>query len=207
MSSIGLRGSVVRDPEHRERQRRQILVAASRVFSQKGYDAATMNDIAAEMGVSKGVLYYQFKSKQDVIVETRRATSGRAADRLQEIVDRHEPVRARMEAALRDLIGTTFDEMGRHVILNPVGTALDAERAVQVRRFEQRYERLVRELLAEGIASGEFVDAPTTLTSLTLIQAALSPAVWFRPGGGLTETDVIDGLTAQLLRSVTTTSS
>ena len=46
---IGLRGSVVRNPELREEQRRHILDAASRVFARKGYAGATMDEIAAEM--------------------------------------------------------------------------------------------------------------------------------------------------------------
>ena len=62
MTKIGLRGSVVRNPEQRAEQRRQILAAAGRVFARKGYEAAKMDDIAAEMGGSKGILYYQFKS-------------------------------------------------------------------------------------------------------------------------------------------------
>lgn len=43
-----------------------IFKSASKTFSEKGYDGATMDDIAAAAGVSKGTLYYHFKSKQDI---------------------------------------------------------------------------------------------------------------------------------------------
>ncbi|WP_239507204.1 TetR family transcriptional regulator, partial [Stenotrophomonas maltophilia] len=62
-----------------------------------------MDDIAAEMGGSKGILYYQFQSKQDLIVETRRVASGGAAERLEAIAARPAPLLERMEAAVRDL--------------------------------------------------------------------------------------------------------
>lgn len=54
----------------RERERRQrrsrILDAAEKVFSAKGFDQATMDDIATEAELSKGTLYLYFKSKDDL---------------------------------------------------------------------------------------------------------------------------------------------
>ncbi|MFD0035789.1 TetR/AcrR family transcriptional regulator [Streptomyces sp. NPDC127172] len=201
---IGLRGSVVRDPEQREKQRREILSAAARVFARKGYETTTMVDIAKEMGVSKGILYYQFRSKQELIVATRRQASGSAADRLEEIVARPVPVTERMQAALRDLITTNFDEFARHVILITTNLGLDAEHTAIVREIERRYEHLLAGLLREGIANGSFVDADIRLTTFTLIRAGQSPAIWYRPGGTLTPEQVVSGVTEQLMRSVLT---
>lgn len=135
---IGLRGSVVRDPEQRASQRRDILAAAARVFARKGYESATMTDIAKEMGVSKGILYYQFRSKQELIVATRIAASGTELDKLEEIAARPAPAAERMEAALASLAATNFDEFARHVILLTTNLGLDAEHAAQVREVERR---------------------------------------------------------------------
>jgi AcrR family transcriptional regulator len=49
-----------------EARRAQILVAALRCFSEKGYYEATMDDLAREAGLSKGSLYWHFKSKAEV---------------------------------------------------------------------------------------------------------------------------------------------
>lgn len=46
--------------------KRSIFEAAMRVFSIKGYDVATMDDMAQEAGVAKGTLYYHFKSKEEI---------------------------------------------------------------------------------------------------------------------------------------------
>ena len=43
--------------------RQRILDAAMREFSQKGYDAASLNTICAENGISKGIIYHHFKDK------------------------------------------------------------------------------------------------------------------------------------------------
>ncbi len=202
-NNVGLRGAVIRDPSQREAQRQQALLAAARVFARKGYEAATMDDIAREFGVSKGVLYYQFRSKQELIVETRRAASGRSADRLEEIIGQDLPSAERMRLALRDLIAMNFDELARHVILTSLRFGLDQEHVNEVRKVERRYEGLLISLVREGIDDGSFVSSEPRLTALTLISAAMAPANWFRPGGNLSEGQIIDGLTKQLLRSIT----
>lgn len=51
------------------RKRRQILDGARRVFLEKGFDAASMNDIAKVAGVSKGTLYVYFENKERLFVE------------------------------------------------------------------------------------------------------------------------------------------
>ncbi len=45
----------------------KILAAAGEVFAQKGYDAATMQDIMEKCGLSKGAIYHHFKSKEEIM--------------------------------------------------------------------------------------------------------------------------------------------
>lgn len=57
-------------------KREQILSGAHRVFSSMGYDAASMNDITREAGVSKGTIYVYFTGKEDLfeaLIERERA--------------------------------------------------------------------------------------------------------------------------------------
>lgn len=85
MTSIGLKKASLKDagkatgrfaagedPAKRE----QILEGAKRVFMRMGFDAASMNDITREAGVSKGTIYVYFQNKEDLfvaMVETERA--------------------------------------------------------------------------------------------------------------------------------------
>ncbi len=56
-------------PEYKEAAKSKIVEAARLVFAQKGYHDATMDDVAKEIGVSKGALYSYFKSKEDLLKE------------------------------------------------------------------------------------------------------------------------------------------
>jgi len=55
-----------RKKREREMRRQQIMVAAKRVFSQKGYEKSTVEDIAREAELSPGTLYLYFKSKDEL---------------------------------------------------------------------------------------------------------------------------------------------
>ena len=55
-----------RKEREKERRRQQIMVAAKRVFSDKGFNRATMEDIAQEAELSPGTLYLYFKNKEEL---------------------------------------------------------------------------------------------------------------------------------------------
>jgi len=56
-------------PEYKEVAKSKIVQAAQVVFAKKGYHDATMDDVAKELGVSKGALYSYFTSKEDLLKE------------------------------------------------------------------------------------------------------------------------------------------
>ncbi len=65
---------MARTPKVVEDRREQIMDAAMRVFAQKGFLKATNKDIAREAGITPGLIYYYFESKEAVlnaIIETR----------------------------------------------------------------------------------------------------------------------------------------
>lgn len=69
-------------PDISEERKEQILEAATSVFSERGMHQARMDDVAAESGVSKGLLYWYFKSKDEIIVAIAERMFSREMDAL-----------------------------------------------------------------------------------------------------------------------------
>ncbi|MFF3505012.1 ScbR family autoregulator-binding transcription factor [Streptomyces sp. NPDC003247] len=74
--------------------RRRLLVGAAQVFDERGYAAASINEIQERSGVTKGAMYFHFASKEDIArgvmavqTEIPIGTSGRAASPMQQVVD------------------------------------------------------------------------------------------------------------------------
>ena len=55
-----------------EERWQEVVDAAAKVFAEKGYRAATLRDIAAELGMLKGSLYYYIETKEDLLYELLR---------------------------------------------------------------------------------------------------------------------------------------
>ncbi|HEU0023036.1 MAG TPA: TetR/AcrR family transcriptional regulator [Thermoleophilaceae bacterium] len=91
-------------------RRELMLDAAQRVFGERGYRAASMDDIARGSGVTKALLYEHFASKEDLYETCVERARGRLFEAIAEaLAGVEEPVQQ-----LRVFVTTYFDELERH---------------------------------------------------------------------------------------------
>jgi AcrR family transcriptional regulator len=147
---------------HEQEVRDRILVAAARVFSEKGYHSSTIADVVRESGLSVGAIYTYFSGKDELI---RLTCDQIAAQGLDELAERLAPARTtaeRMAIAIRLFVETIDDYDGAPGQISLVQAWAEADREPGVREMlAARRERLVgagRYLMAQGIASGELPD-------------------------------------------------
>ena len=79
-------------PEETERTDRAILEAAIAVFTSRGYESANMQDIADEVGISRGPLYYRYKTKADLFEAALRQSAEKTLDDYQKLYSQNQPV-------------------------------------------------------------------------------------------------------------------
>jgi AcrR family transcriptional regulator len=160
----------------------EILKSAAAAFRKLGYHGATVEQIAAALHMKKGNLYYYFRNKEEILFACHEYSH----DRLKELLDQVVRSTAPADEKLRRLITSTV-----HVILDELhGTALllDLEalspahlKAVIVRR--DRFDRGMRLILEEGIATGAFAPGDPKLLAFAMLGALNWIARWFNPGG------------------------
>jgi len=91
--------------EPRQEPRQEILRAAARLFQQQGYDATSMNDVAAALKLSKGGLYHHFQSKDEILYNIMSHAMDITEERVINVVRRLEGASlAGAEQRLRTLI-------------------------------------------------------------------------------------------------------
>src|SRR5437764_5362156 len=88
----------MRQAARRQRTRGKVLDAAGRVFARRGYHDTTLREIAADAGVSKGAVYYNFESKDDLFLALLEA---RMDERVQNVEAVFESARADESEAAR----------------------------------------------------------------------------------------------------------
>lgn len=141
-----------------QERRSQILNAAAQVFSKKGFAEARMDDIVEETGLSKGALYWYFKSKDDIIFGI--------IDRIfqREFVELESSLEGTPSAAagLRLFTEVAVKDIRRMMRLMPIAYEFLAlafrNRAVRraLKGYMGRYLDLLIPLIQRGIDKGEF---------------------------------------------------
>lgn len=200
---IGLRGHRIQNHERAQTRRREILLAAAQVFGRVGNASATLDDVAAQMSVSRGVIYYYFRNKEELLTELVATSSGEASDRLEAIIARGERADVTLRAALRDLALHSFSNPDRYATLAG-GSARERDQSwmTGTRAFRHRYRTLIRGIMEEGIRDQLFVDLDPGIMTRAVLQTALGVAGWYRPDGGLAPTTIVDQVVELALRSV-----
>ena len=141
-----------------EIRKRQIIVAAMRCFQKKGYVNTTVDDIAAEYGLSKGSIYWYYSSKKAVLIDIFRYWMDETLTGINAEID---PLRSPREKLVR--MGEFFiKSLTRDLELYSSmmvfwGTAFEDETMRQmIIDFYGKYDEIVTSLLYQGESSGEF---------------------------------------------------
>lgn len=200
----GLRGHRVRDPERLSARRHEILQAMAAVLAVKGYEDATLDDVARRMNCSKAVIYYQFKSKADLYVALVEQVNEAAILRLEAIAGNGSSPDSQLRAAVDDLVHFAWQPLDYAAIRIRRPTSLPREALAHLRSLDRRYEWLFIDIVRRGMDAGSVVRRDPRLVAFTLINAVLSVFRWARPDGELPSEVFEREIPAMLLAGVLT---
>src|SRR5580704_4840142 len=105
-----------RQKERTEATRRKLLAAAETIFARDGFEAARLEDIAAEAGYTRGAFYANFKSKEDIFFALLDAWIAERMAEVYALLEKYDTPRQRLDA-LRDLY-TEFAKNRRLALLS-----------------------------------------------------------------------------------------
>ncbi len=153
-----------RKERERERRRQQIIVAAKRVFSEKGFTRATMEDIAHEAELSPGTLYLYFKNKDELYASLSLRILHYLLIRLEHLnSDKHADIETRisgLKEAMYDVY--EFDPMILinmfHLQSSDTLKNLTPELLSEIKRLSKRSLSEMAKLFEEGVQTGVFIN-------------------------------------------------
>src|ERR1700694_5036959 len=107
--------AIERRQEIRPEPRQEILRAAARLFQQQGYDATSMNDVAAALKLSKGGLYHHFQSKDEILFHIMSHAMDTTEERVINAARRIEGAEERLRTLIRLHIEVVLSEEDREI--------------------------------------------------------------------------------------------
>lgn len=153
----------------------QILESAHLLFSQAGYEAASVADICQEAGVSKGAFYHHFPTKQAVFLELLEGWLVELERGFAILQEESETVPQAIDA-MASIAGQLLEEMNGNLSLLPEFW-IQAQRDPQVwqaaRSPYQRYQRFFSTLIHKGIQDGALAQVDSDLAARSLVSLAL----------------------------------
>lgn len=185
-------------------KKREILEAASRVFRVRGLHAAGMRDIAAELGMAVGNLYYYFRDKEDLLAFVQESALSRLLEMAARVRALDLPPDGQLRLLLEEhVVGLNDPEEGTPGSLAHLEVeALGEERRAGVLARRDEYEQIVRALIEEGMDQGLFRRADPKVASLALLGSVNWTVKWFRPEGGKSAREIGRQIAEMMVRSL-----
>jgi AcrR family transcriptional regulator len=214
---------VARKPADQSVSREAILAAAAEVLQKRGYEAATMKDIAAAVNLTAASLYHHFPSKDALLLAVLEQGMTQVLERADEVLraphlSNADKLRALICEHIIGITGNTavgaamvFEIRSLMAVKPPAPTASADEHAAWqayiARRnafFEQRdrFEKSIRRAVQDGIAAGEFRPVDAGIFTKTLLGAQNWVGLWFQPHGRLTGAAIADMMADTFLASL-----
>jgi AcrR family transcriptional regulator len=179
-----------------------ILEAAANIFSQKGFHAASMRDIAEAVSLQKGSLYHHVSSKEEILVEILDKAIDLLTDRMEEVTSQTIPPIEKFRLAVRSYIQTMTGYRGPASVLLLEYRSLSPELQRRHIPRRDRYEELWRELLLEGQQAGVFHLDDLAMASRAMLGAMSWTVTWYRPDGKLSADEIADRFSTLFLNGL-----
>jgi AcrR family transcriptional regulator len=162
-------------------RRQAILAAALTVFAARGYEAARLDDVAAQAGVAKGTLYLYFKDKQALFEELVRGAVAPIMDRLSAAAttpDMHPTQILEMFFALfqKEVLGSNRKLVLRLIIAE--GPRFPAIASFYYREVVSRGLALMRAVASKAVAQGEFSSDAAVRFPQLIVAPLLIAVIW-----------------------------
>ena len=179
--------------------RDQILEAAAQIFRQKGFHAASMQDIAEAVNLQKASLYHHISSKQAILLALLDQALDLLSERLMTALKQDLPADGKLRAAVRCYLEALAERSDLASVMILEYRSLDPEYLARHIPRRDRFERLWRDLVKEGLNSGEFCATDPAMTARSLLGVMNWTITWYRPNGPLTIQQIADQIASLFL--------
>ncbi|WP_253382707.1 TetR family transcriptional regulator [Notoacmeibacter sp. MSK16QG-6] len=182
--------------------RNDVRREALRLFSENGYAAVSMRDIAEAVGIRQGGIYNHFASKQDLLADLMTGHMETLIEALNEALsDVANPV-ARLQAFVRFHVGYHIDKPDDVFIAYMELRSLEPDHRERLHTLRDRYEGVLRDILTEGAVHGLFRIPDVAVQTRAIIAMMTGVTVWYREGGRLGRRDTMESYVQMTMQSV-----
>ncbi len=182
--------------------RDDILDAATQIFSQKGFHAASMQDIAEAVKLQKASLYHHVNSKQELLTAILDRALDLLIERIEAVKGMPLPPEQKLREAIRTYLQTMAEHRGLAAVLLLEHRSLDATAAAHHIPRRDRFEQLWRDIIQEGLGAGVFCCNDPAIATRGLLGVMNWTITWYKPEGMLSIDEIASGFADLFLKGL-----
>lgn len=164
--------------------RDDILDAAAQVFRQKGFNGASMQDIAEAVNLQKASLYHHVSSKQEILLALLDRALGMLTEHIAGIAAQDLPADQKLRQMIRAYLLALSDNSDLSSVLLFEHRSLDKKSHARHVPQRDKFEALWRDAINEGVQADVFACTDTGLAIRALMGMMNWTLTWYRPDGG-----------------------
>ncbi len=182
--------------------RDEILEAAASIFGQRGYNAASMQDIARAVNLQKASLYHHFSGKQDILLALLDQALDILIERLEQVLIKPLPPDEKLRLAMVSYLQTLADHQSLSAVLLLEHRSLDDEYHARHVPRRDRFERLWRDLIVQGKDAGIFNCTDPSLAGRAILGVMNWMVTWYRDDGPCSASEIAEQFADLLLQGL-----
>jgi AcrR family transcriptional regulator len=165
--------------------------AARAHFSTRGYEAASMREIAADAGINIATLYFYCSTKEQLLFDVLVNAQHQLAEGLREqIATAGDSWSSKLAAAIEVHVRFCAEKAFPTTINKVDMQRLTDEHRAAYLAMRDAYEHELRDLIRGGIAAGDFRQVDPKLTAFAILGIGHTVGRWYRPDGPLTPKEI-----------------
>jgi AcrR family transcriptional regulator len=165
--------------------------AGLRLIFEHGYEAMSLRQLAAEVGIQVGSLYNHIATKQGLLFELVQDHINELLRQLDlALVGKDEP-RDRLRAFVAFHVGYHMTRKREVFIANSELRSLESRNYEAIVALRGAYEQRLSDILSQGVAAGAFEVVDVQVATFAILSLLTGLCNWYRPGGRLTKEAII----------------
>jgi AcrR family transcriptional regulator len=177
-------------------KRERILEEAVKLFYQRGFSGTTLDDIAGKLGVTKPFIYTHFRSKVELLEAICRPTIEMSLAAIARTAGQPGTPSERLFAGIVDFSKVVLQRQANIAVYFREEKHLSEAGLAEINALRKRFDRVLSELLEEGVLAGEFKIPDVRVAALAIGGMVSWAYTWYQPEGRLP----IDEVGAKLAR-------
>ena len=177
-----------------------VLRAAAKLFSERGYAATTIDAITEELKASKRAIYDHFAGKSDILLEICEQAVRFAVELAERVANEDGDPAAKLQRLARDFTLIVIENQDYITISIREMKYLPEESQRRIFRLQERFDRVLAAILAEGTRSGALHTADPEMTGLAVSGMIIWVHRWYRARGRLAPAEIAERMAEAALR-------